>query len=331
MTTSSVISDAWGALKQEKFTQPGVYLRRVFADASYSIFAAIERPSGLPKIYIDLNVPFKRQSVLELRGVSLKIEELENGKTRIRLELSQSSYAEIYAILVEDCVLKVLSATSDSEAMERLTARILHWQKFMQLAGPAGLTAEQQQGLFGELLILKAMLNTVGEVGEVLLSWKGPSAENQDFSRKGHAIEVKTSAANDGHSVLIANERQLDDAGLNSLVLCHLLVDIRSGIGTSLPDLVAEINVLIGADLRPSFEDQLILAGYHHEQRHLYVTSYVERARNFYRIGKVFPRIVPSALLPGVSETRYRINLSGCENDRVVEGAALTAFMTDSL
>ena len=328
MTTSKAVSEAWDALRTESFEQPGTYTRRLHAASSASIFAAIERPSGLPKFIVDFDVPFTKQASIELRGVSLSIDELENKTTRICLALNQQSYTELFSILVNDCLEKVLKSVSQTEAFDKFLLRIAHWQKFLQVAGSDGLTPQQQQGLFGELLVMKSLMIRDPKARESLDSWKGWDAENQDFFRRGHAIEVKTTSTNDSSVIRISNERQLDDSNLESLVLCHFSLDVRIGSGTSLPILIDEIYSLLDPELQPQFDEQLMQVGYRTEQRRHYTAGYFERSRTYYRVTGDFPRLTPNNLPPEVSRVQYNINLLSCAQYKARESEVLVQFFT---
>ena len=238
---------------------------------------------------------------------------LREGVVKICLAMSNRSFEEIFSALAADILSKVLTAGGDKKAAEILVSRLAHWQKFMQAAGVEGLTTEQQTGLFGELSILRGLLNASDSSMEIIDSWHGPLADNQDFLMSGCAIEVKATTVNTTDAISISNERQLDDAGLDTLFLCHLSFDVRRGMGTSLPTMVAEIENMLPEEIRTEFEDSLLKVGYLDSQKNKYnARCYVERQRTYYSVLKGFPRIVPGDLMSGVSETSYRLNLSGC-------------------
>jgi hypothetical protein len=328
MTTSEVIGGAWSILRSEGYSQPGVYERRIFATSRLSLFAALERPADMPQIHFHLALRHEEIPEIELRGVVLKRDFLPNGLVRVRLELIRSSFEEIFSTLVGDVVSKALVAKSDNQAFEVLIIRLRHWQRFMQAAGPQGLSPERQAGLFGELTVLRALVIAKGSPANILVSWQGPNAKNQDFFHVGNAIEVKATTGNVLDSVRISNEHQLDNKGLLSLSLCHLCFDVRDGSGISLPTLIDDIRSMLPDEEDLTFTELLLSAGYIDGQRHLYASpGYIERRRIYYRVTDGFPRILANDLMQGVCEVAYRLNLSGCSNFKLSEPLVLKDFL----
>jgi len=323
MTTSEILASAWEALAKEKYGFAGVYERRVFSESRFSIFAAITRPSGRPLLLLQLVIPPATLPKLDLRGMSLKPTESGN---RLALELTSDSFREIFLAVAVDLVTHTLRARDEQAAVSTLAARLDHWRRFLQAAGPEGLSRSQQIGLFGELLVFRTLVARVPE-RVALASWRGPTAENQDFFLAGRAIEVKTTSANDPDRVRITNERQLDGAGLVNLYLCHISVDLRENAGKSLPALIDDISAALTEDGRPIFSDSLVSAGYLESQRHLYLdTGYVERRRTYFAVGVNFPRITPAQLADGVAAVSYDLNLSACSAFRVTEQESTSVF-----
>lgn len=328
MTTSEVITKAWDALRSEKHAQSGVYERRIFANSGLSLFAALQRPAGL--IQIHFHFMMKKVSIpqIDMLGMSLKQETIGNGRVRVRLELARPPFEEIFSTLAADVISKMLAARCDEEAANLLVMRLMHWQRFMQIAGPDGLSQERQAGLYGELTILRSLLIADGNAPEMIGIWHGPAGENHDFLHAGNAIEVKTSTGNAVDSVTISNEFQLDESGLLSLFLCHLCLDARDGIGTSLPALIADIRSLLPEEARMQLADLLLEAGYLESQSHLYASrGYVERRRTYYSVSGEFPRILPDNLMAGISKVQYRLNLGGCSSFRQPEQHVLKRFL----
>jgi hypothetical protein len=75
------------------------------------------------------------------------------------------------------------------------------------LASRARLTAEKEAGLIGELLVLRHLIDTLGEEG-ALQAWLGPDSEEHDFGFVAYDAEVKTTRSED-RIHLIGSETQL--------------------------------------------------------------------------------------------------------------------------
>lgn len=314
MTISEVLSSAWKALEEEDYRLAGCYERRIFAHSAHSLFAGIARPSNLLQLSLDVSVAQSARVVEEeTKGFRLRREHSPiTGKARLRLEITNISYRDIFLVVSSDILAKILEVHDERQAVAVLRQRLSHWKRFMQASAPDGLPKSEQIGLFGELLVLRSMLVLSNYNDAALASWQGPHGANQDFIHRYRAIEVKTTASNEPTRVSISNERQLDSHGLSLLVLCHICVDERVQAGMSLPLLVDEITATLATHQVPSFQDSLLEAGYHDSQRHLYHDrGFIERSRSYYKVSGDFPRITPSDLRVGVSEVRYHIDLSG--------------------
>lgn len=328
MTTSEILAKAWEVLSQEKHSLPGIYRRRVFVDSLHSLFAGIESPSQQPRIELHLPVNKNHLEDVNLQGMSLKVLQEGPDQTSVSIQLAKSAYRDVFGMLVGDVVDRILSASSPDAAAAAAVARLQHWQRFLENADPNGLSIEQQIGLFGELSVLRSMLSATINTRLIIESWRGPAAENQDFVVSGRAIEVKTGVTNDQDTVVVANEHQLDDVSLEALYLCQISLDMRTGVGVSLPALVTDVRSQLPVELQEELANRLALAGYFPAQEHLYTANaFVERRRRYFRITDGFPRLLPGILAPGISRVTYRINLSGCSEFRVDESEVMSVCL----
>jgi Putative PD-(D/E)XK family member, (DUF4420) len=329
MMISDVIAFAWSALRAEHYSKAGTYERRIFAASPFRIFATLERPSALKQLRFEFNLPIARLPSIELRGVILNGEVLPEGGLCVRLGLGTVQFEEVFTALAADVVAKVLDAPSEEAALNRLVVRLTHWQRFMEMADPDGLSPERQAGLFGELMLVRTLLKATADHEAIMMSWQGPQGTNQDFSRAGRAIEVKTTTGNSLDTLTIANEHQLDYTGLASLDLCHLCFDVRKDTGITLPTLVAEVSSLLSEELRVLFSDLLLQAGYLDGQKHIYADrGFIERRRIYYAVTEDFPRIVAAHLPEGIGRVSYQLNTSACTAFRRTEALVLKEFLT---
>lgn len=330
MTTSEVLASAWKSLEEEAYGLPGFYERRILANCEYCLFAGVARPSNLFQLSMDIETTKDAKLAgQETKGFRLYCEHSPTaGKIRLRLEVVDKSYRDLFLAVSSDILDKMLEVHDEQKAVAVLQLRIEHWKRFLEASGATGLSSSEQIGLFGELLLLRTLIAIPQFSDRALASWQGPKRANQDFMHGGRAIEVKTSAGNEPTRVRIANERQLDSLGLSSLVLCHVRVDRRNQVGKSLPVLVDEISSMISSHLVPSFLDSLVDAGYHDSQKHLYADiGFVERDRNYYQVRDGFPRITSSDLRIGVSEVSYIIDLSAASSLRTSESEVVERFL----
>jgi hypothetical protein len=252
----------------------------------------------------------------ETRGIRTRVESRtgpHGWDAGLVLEVADRSFNEIFAILAED-VIGVASKSTSSSAGGDLAARLAHWRRFLERVTPEGLSQEAQRGLYGELQFLRDHAFEAVGVEVAVASWRGPSHEVQDFVVAAWGLEVKTTAVRSHQALSISSEHQLDVRGLDTLFLYHLSVDARSGLGETLPAIVADIrDALISSPSASSaFEDLLMQSGYHDAHAGLYDLGYALRDEIAYSVRADFPRIVEEDLRPGVAGVRYSIAADAC-------------------
>ena len=113
--------------------------------------------------------------------------------------------------LASDIAATAQAATGPVEAVLAAADRFEHWRQMLQSIAEAGLTPEARRGLFGELTILRDHLLPAMPAADAVRAWTGPAAANQDFQLPDAAIEVKTSSGKEPQTIVISNERELDD------------------------------------------------------------------------------------------------------------------------
>jgi hypothetical protein len=256
----------------------------------------------------------------EFRGldVSREQETIKNVRwLKISIRSPQAAFNEIFTSLAEDIARVVGKQTEEAEAAMTFRYRLYQWQKLLLKTGIAGLTQEQQQGLYSELWCLHELLLPVMSASAAIKAWTGPELTDRDF-QFAHAIalEVKSSRSSGAPILTISSERQLDDIGLDALYLLHLSLEKLLGAGETLPEIVSTLRNIFSSDSYASvlFENKLFDAGYMDAHAVKYNTvSYTLHAINLYRIQDGFPRITPEMLMPGIGSVRYTIASSDCQ------------------
>ncbi len=132
------------------------------------------------------------------------------------------------------------------------------------------LNAEKQRGLFGELCVLRELINQSGV--QMVGTWVGPDRSLHDFVDEEWHIEVKTSTTNPGRLKI----HPLDQLRPISEEFYLLMVEITKGDGQSLPSLVNEIQELIANSPGPldHYEKMLAKEGYRDSDADGYEAQY---------------------------------------------------------
>lgn len=265
---------------------------------------------------------------LELLGLQL------NDQPYFGVALREPRFRDVFAALAEDLARRIEATTSPSEAVATLLDQLTRWQKFLASLR-AGLSAEEQRGLWGELHFLHGqLLPALGP--SVVSAWKGPEGASQDFQLPSGCVEVKTTLANQPQVVRIANERQLDDTHRNPLFLHTLALEILEGDAATLPAAVQRLRVALAphAIASEQFEDALLAVGYFdvHAPRYAGCGYAVREASNFF-VRPGFPRLIEADLPIGIGDTSYGLSLAACAGYAVPSAeliAALTAQQSAS-
>ena len=88
------------------------------------------------------------------------------------------------------------------------------------MVGTAYLSQEAEVGLFGEMVVLKALLEAGVPVEVVLNAWQGPLDGLHDFLIGSGAIEVKTTLSTNGFPATVNSLEQLDES-LQATTVCR--------------------------------------------------------------------------------------------------------------
>ncbi|MEV0269778.1 PD-(D/E)XK motif protein [Hamadaea sp. NPDC050747] len=310
----------WAQLEDESHPS-GVVTLRLFPRSPHDIFIAVRHP--VRQRMLILRVPdraaeeFARKhgQLPETRGLHLQFAPAQPGTRELQVTLTENVRCEVFNPLVTDMAETAQSAPTAAEALETALERFNQWRNLLQTLAVSGLDVQARRGLFGELYILRKLLQAGVAQQEALNAWTGPNGTSQDFQFPRLAVEVKTGTAVQPQSLVIANERQLDDTGVRHLVLSHLSLDERrGGTGQSLRSLVDELRSLLHSSARPMLDNQLARVGYLAEHVDLYEEPrYTVRALRLWHVSGDFPRITEHELRPGVGECRYSISTAGLE------------------
>jgi hypothetical protein len=116
------------------------------------------------------------------------------------------------------------------------------WSEFFEDEKTDRLTREIIKGLFGELLVLKSLVNSSSssKINDALNSWKGPYDQGHDFVLDDKIIEVKTKDISKVE-IGISSEYQLEKELDEKLELLVVSVESEPVNGISIKDLIHEI------------------------------------------------------------------------------------------
>lgn len=317
----------WDQLEADQHAH-GTTVRRVYPHSAHDIFIAVRHPDNARMLTIAVgtdaaaDVLRRIRELPRTRGLEMQFVRLDNHCGQFRAVLTDPSLREVFNPLATDIASTADTEPSAANAVLAAVARFEHWRQMLQNLAESGLPPQLRRGVFGELFVLRDHLFRVLPVGEAVRSWTGPTRAHQDFQLPRTAIEVKTSAGKEPQTLVVTSERELDDTGIDYLILAHVSLDERrGGSGESLNSIVDSVLDLI-ADVaaRELFNSLLVRAGYIQQQRDLYdEPRYTIRKQRFWHVTGDFPRVTEADLRAGVGDCEYRISTVGLDSYAITE------------
>jgi Putative PD-(D/E)XK family member, (DUF4420) len=246
-----------------------------------------------------------------LRRVTTGVD-VRNGVEWARLTLdARGMYAEAYGL-----VISVVQAMRGGATFAAASSAALTNMKALLAAKPR-ISEEKQIGLVGELLVFRALLDTLDEY-TVIDWWLGPLAEEHDYAFPSFDAEVKTTLR-ESRTHVIHGAGQLEPHPGRPLWLVSIQITRAGGDpqGIGLPGLIHEIlQRLTGT--RSRFIGHLASQGWDDDDAAMYPAAYVLRTTPAaYLVDDDFPAVTPERLrsiVPHsdlVSDVTYRVNVSG--------------------
>lgn len=223
---------------------------------------------------------------------------------------------DMFALMATDVVSTLGAASSlDDRAIFRLFLdRIRAWQNFMRQGRDGLLSPEAEIGLHGELILLGMLIDAGLEALSAVEAWRGPLHGLHDFEIDTGAIEVKTTASEQGFPVRILSLEQLDPSLAEPLYLAgiHLNADPE---GLDLRGRVEDIRQRLQNDLAAlhTFITLLLHAGYTDTMADRYPRRFVHDRIRLLPVDDHFPSLTRHKVPPQVSLVRYEIDLDQIE------------------
>lgn len=313
--------------EQQRSGTPGLSVRRIDPQCADDLFAGVRMPAGTRVLLLRLSSApqLSRNALPQSRGFITHLARFEHDPEHccnLVLEATEPAFNAVFGVLAADLVSHILARGRQETALSVFIASLQQWKHFFDASGPEGMSEEKLLGLLGELEFLRDFaIRHVPTAITALGGWVGPDPLSKDFEYHGCAVEVKATAGREPVKVRINGERQLDDLGTGNLFLFVLLTERAAAGGTTVPELVQAIRILLpeGNPARVTFEEKLFAYGYHDMHRARYDSSrFIVHGYRLFQVRAGFPRL--TALLPeGVGDISYTVTLSACEPFRVRE------------
>lgn len=199
------------------------------------------------------------------------------------------------------------------EPIEALETTLATWESI--LASRVRLTLQAEVGLFGELLVVQALLDTA-TAG--VSAWRGGLSEEHDFGFADADVETKTTTGEQRRH-WIHGLGQLVPTGETPLWLLSVqLTRAGEGEGHRLPELIDDVRGRASGAERARLAQNLTAAGWSEDQRDLVTDRWRPRTPALaFRVADDFPRLTPDLLgaasidVAPLRQVVYEIELTG--------------------
>ncbi len=252
-----------------------------------------------------------------LKSVDILLQRIQGDEHKsLILRLADMSLAEIFHRLCLDILASASGAESSTEAVRRAIGRTWRWHHLLR-GGGGVLSADEQRGLLGELLVLERYILPPLGSAAAIESWHGPLGSAQDFIHGDVRVESKACGPSTSAVARISSEQQLDTSGGIALFLAISVfqqVDQPEQGSFSLTDVAERLRMRIadgGAVTTGRFESLLAAAGFDASEAY---GDWMWRGstRAMYRVSTGFPCITPGSLPSGVHRVSYDLSLAEC-------------------
>lgn len=314
------INQIWEELENDTSFSHGLSLRRYSGTFMPDVFIALKLPEKFRCIAASINnsVDINLSSFSNLRDICVELipDESKSGKNILLFKLLSIQHQDIFSVLCEDLIACISSITNEIQLINELIDRFEKWKSLFDRASQ-GLSPEEQRGLYGELFFLRKFLLYNPDFKNIINSWVGSEKQIQDFQSGTWSVEVKTTSGNNHQKIHISNERQLDIANIETLLLYHISLEVRQNSGETLNQIVQNLIDLLSSDFTSlnRFRNKLLEAGYFDQHKYLYaIQGYSVRQDIFYKVEEEFPRIEERDIRNGVGDIKYSIIISQCSD-----------------
>lgn len=314
---SNDLNKIWLDIEVKHEARNNFLQRIVYVDLLYRAYIG---SSGIPsRRFLSIEIPEKDTHKFDTftvpQGFTLSIGKpgvKHTGYAACILQAASSDQNDVFAVVAKDILDELIKQKEAEKYIDTLKRRIDKWRDFFKNPARHRLSERVIIGLFGELSFIKELREAGIEVASDL--WNGPIKSAQDFQGERVAIEVKTTSSNSLEYVHISSETQLDEADRDALYLVVYRIEHNDASGTTLPELINQVELMLNEQQRMRFLANLTCLGYSKEDNALYSKRFSLKERKAYKVENGFPRMLRADLPQGVMDISYRLALQACDN-----------------
>lgn len=323
---------AWRALSGHA-TGDGWKVIELFSLGNCSVMAGRRGSRNEETVLVGVkgHLPSQPNQLPRGQGFSLIRTEVHSNATGyswFALVRQETGALELFTKVAIDLVtlMEATSAQEGSRIHSAMISRIRAWQAFMKRDSDGVLSTEEEIGLFGELVVLRNLLDDGVSEFDALDSWAGPEDGLHDFLLGQGAIEVKTTVSPAGFLARIANLDQLDDSLHQPLFVAAVrLAQLDEGV--TLPELIDQVTgQLQDPGAAALLNSRLVSTGYIGTMRPEYRRRFQCSELTYRAVGADSPRLTRANVPASIHEARYSLDL-----DALLVVASTYADISNSL
>lgn len=315
--------EIWESINQEAEDCKGEpkIARQIFPSNTFSVFLATDFKQSVRHLYVlidDNNDIFiddlPRFMGLDISLCHASVGEFKNQKF-LRLTQPIPNTENIFELVISDICDRIIVLKTKQELITALKICLEEWKFFFEKRENHILPISLQKGLCGELFFLKEYLFPRYGFRDSLYYWTGSDRTNRDFQIGSMAIEIKATSGKQHKKVIISSEKQLDDNGLDCLLLGIVQLNTHENMpDKNLPTLITEIREMLESDVIAYFHFEIKIAkyGYSAKLANKYTTGFSLEKISFFKVSEGFPRLLLHDLCNGIGDIKYSIALSAC-------------------
>lgn len=311
---SKELSVAWSSLASTEDQAEGWRSGPISRPGTVLLHAGRRFPGGLEAVLARFGAATLPAATKFPEGAGFRIERASPGNDSaawLALTRKPDGSMELFSAMARDIVdlLATCPAADEARGLAMLLGRARAWQEFMR-KGAAPLDAEAEIGLFGELAVLRAIMEAGVAPAAACEAWRGPMGGLRDFEIGTGGLEVKSTLASAGFPARIGSLDQLDDTVRQPLFVAGIRMRQTSD-GRSLPEAVEALRDIVMGDMEAQqlLADRLLAARYLDAHADQYPRRFELTDSRFLRVVDDFPRMTPWSVPQGVTRASYDIDL----------------------
>lgn len=264
---------------------------------------------GLPLVQIRSKVKPSLPEISELVQVT---RQQQGEHWLLSLTLQDARFSDVFLRLVTHLVSASRRDSKPESAWKSVAAVLDEWKRLLQMRPQGLLNIDELRGLVGELWLVLHRFAKVMPIDQVIAGWLGPLGAPQDFWYELTGFHEAKSIGPSVTRIKISSAHQLDEQGMELLVLQVPQVASSETGAVNLIALVEDVSAQLSvlSDGTAELDVRIKRLGVDLEHPYYADTWFRVNAVETFNVIEGFPAIRHSGLQDGVARVRYSLDRS---------------------